>query len=399
MATHRVKEISKTLDEVKSKHRFLKVSMKGKDHSTNRVYIAGRDATWAKDKEVVFSPSTHLAGKKAVVVDFLKSRIERNDPSAEVILKTFETDPKMITFETKDAPKNVDYMTNITLLHQKEAKERSPSAARMVLPERDDIPDFLAHYLELRNQAGAGGRSSKADIIQVYMDKVAGTTKVIRIYGCDPDGKSNDRQLSVAERDQLSKTTIPLADSGFLNQVYVPAHTDSTRSVVNFMTLLYMHTEGLKQSEAVTKARTFATDLLAQYKKVRGRKASPSGRSLSAKPRSSSRPASRAGSVARASGSRKASKSPARSTRAVSKSPARSAVRAVSKSPARSASRPASRAASPMKSRSVSRGRAVSPKRSAETSPKKSSSPGPGTSPKQPATTTRTFRIPKKPSA
>jgi hypothetical protein len=99
--------------------------------------------------------------------------------------------------------------------------------------------------------------NSISSIIQVYIDKVKGTTKVVLIYGCDHDGKSNNHQLRVVERNQLLKPLIPLAKFGDLNHFYVPVHLNSQRSVINFMTLYYMHTEGLKKSDATINALKF----------------------------------------------------------------------------------------------------------------------------------------------
>lgn len=371
MAT-RVKKISLSLQEVKDSHRFLKISMKDGKYITSRVQIAGHKTTWAKTPDVVYSPDTGLAGVKGEIIDFLKSCSDRNDDSAADVRNAFEQD-KLITLSNhKDFS---DYIEKITMKQHEISKSSKGAAAvpaKIDLINREFIPDLLALVREVRKQNGVSGcGSSKTNIIQSYLDAVRGTDKVFRIHGCDSSGKTGDSKLRTAERESLSKTTIPLADTGDLSYFYIPASHDEKRFVVNFMTLYFSHVDGLKPTEASAKARSFAEDLLAPYKKGRGgRKSSPSHKS-----RSSSRSAKRSSSA-----------------RSVASAGVVARERSVSRSRATSV---------PSRSPSVSPRRTASAHATVPThtkSPVRSASPG--TSPSQ-ATTTKRFRLPvkAKPSA
>lgn len=367
MAT-RVKKISLTLQEVKDSHRFLKISMKEGKYITSRVQIAGHKTTWAKTPDVVYSPGTGLAGVKGEIIDFLKSCSDRNDDSAADIRDAFEKDKLITSANHKDF---ADYIEKITMQQHEITKSAKGTVAavtaKISLIPRELIPDLLAHVREVRKQNGVSGcGSSKTNIIQSYLDAVRGTDKVFRIHGCDSSGKTGDSKLRTAERESLSKTTIPLADTGDLSYFYIPASHDEKRFVVNFMTLYFSHVDGLKPTEASAKARSFAEDLLSPYKKGRGgRKSSPSHKS-----RSSSRSAKRSSSA-----------------RSVASAGLVARERSVSRSRATSV---------PSRSPSVSPRRTSSAYGSGPThtkSPARSASPG--TSPSQ-ATTTKRFRLPVK---
>ena len=389
--TTRVKKISSSLQEVKDSHRFLKVSMKDGKYNSNRVQIAGYKTTWAKNPDVVYSPETGLAGIKGDIIDFLKSRRDKNDDSVDEVLTQFENNPMITSTNQKE---HLDYIEKMSMKYHESTKSATGSGAggggaspvgRISLIDRELIPDFLNHVREVRSQTGVSGKSSKTDIIQSYLEAVRGTDKVYRIHGCDSTGKAGESKLRTAIRAELAKTTIPLADSGDLSYFVIPAEHDEKRYVINFMTLYFAHVDGLKPTEASTKARSFAEDLLAQYKKGRGRKSSPkrstSHKSRSSSVRDTSLKAKRSSSVKSvASGSVSAAVSRERS---VSRSRATSVP---SRSPSVSPKRTAS-------AHAVARHPSKSPVRSGQRSAERCASPG--TSPVQ-ATTTKRFRLPVK---
>lgn len=331
-STRGVKSISATLKEVRDSHRFLKITEKNGSYTATRVQISGYKTAWAKNPNVVYSPKTGLSGVPSEVIDYLKSRGDRNDDSAEDVISQFKKDDH-ITF--KNHEKHMDYITDLSRDRAKVVRDNITGAPKINLIPREEIADLLARVQEVRKHSGSGSKSTKTKIIQEYLDTIRGTDKVFRVHGCDPSGMLGGQKLRTASRKDISsKSTIYLGSSGDLNHFCIPASYDEKRYVVNFMTLYYMHTEGMKQSDATVKARTFADDLLAQYKKVRGRKVSQTrGRSSSTRSRSGSRSSSDRRS--KSTVTRKTSATPSKSpTRTPSKSPAKSPIRA--KSPVRS---------------------------------------------------------------
>lgn len=427
MATTRVKSISSILKEVKDSHRFLKVSFKDGAYSTSRVQINGHKTIWAKDSEVVYSPATGLAGRPDVVDDFLRSRADRSDDSAEDVRKEFKSDRGLITFKNQD--KHRDYMES-KALERERAVVDCAGTVKMSLVPREQIPDLLARAREARGQVSTTSKSSRADVIGEYLKKIEETGKVYRVHGCTADGRTADgKHLRSTARDGLSsKSTIPLASTKPLDHFYIPTAYDNRRYVVNFMTLYYMHADNEKLSEAQTRARNFAEELLAPYKKVRGAKAagdaSPSKRARSSSAPRKSRSASPAGS-AKPRKSRSASpKLDADGCPVTPKPKATPKPRASrSASPADSDAKPRkSRASSvassaagacpvetPKRARSVSKPRASSPAKGTDStvfsagssraaraaSPSRSPSPA-STSPKAATSKAKVFRLPSK---
>lgn len=407
MTTPRVKTISRTLEEVRASHRFLKVAFKDGQYSTSRVQINGHKTIWAKDQDVVYSPATGLAGRKDMIEDYLKSRSDRSDTSADEVLRDFKADKGLITF--KNHEKYADYIEDKTRDRQKATAEEG--SGRMVLVPREQIPDLLARVREVRGQVASGGKTSRADVIGQYVKKIE-DGKVFRIHGCTQEGLSADGKLlrSTTKESISSKNSVALGDKAPLNHFVVPMSYDNKRYVVNFMTLYYQHFDNMKHADAQVKAKTFAEDLLVQYKKVKGTagrtssprtrdrsgsrrsRASSTGSDGSAKVRKSRSPKPAAdGAAGAAAASPAASATPARArsqSRSRSASPAKAATRE------KSQSRP--RAASPPKS---PRGRTDSTVQSAGSSGTPTRSPSPnGTSPK-PSAKGKVFRLPSKKTA
>lgn len=406
MTTPRVKTISKTLEEVRHSHRFLKVAFKDGAYSTSRVQINGHKTIWAKDADVVYSPETGLAGRRDIIEDYLKSRADRSDDSADEVLREFKADKRLIT--SKNFEKYSDYIEDKTRDRQKATADEG--SGKVPLVPREQIPDLLARAREVRGQVSSSGKTSRADVIGQYLKKIE-DGKVFRIHGCTQEGLSAEGKLlrSTTKDGTSSKSSVALGDKAPLSHFYVPMSYDNKRYVVNFMTLYYQHVDNMKAPDAQAKARTFAEDLLVQYKKVRGGRASSPKPRDGSKPRSGSRKprASSADSAGSAAKPKKA-RSPSAKPRDASASPKTPRAPSVKKdrspSPAkpRAASPPKTpRAASPAKS---PRGRTDSTVQSAGSSraatPTRSPSPS-GTSPKPSAKGGKVFRLPgtKKPTA
>lgn len=383
----RVKTISKTLEEVRSKHLFYKVTFKKGQYSTSRVQINGHKTIWAKDPDVVYSPGTGLAGRQDIVIDFLKSRADRSDSSAEEVLREFKADKGMIT--SKNYEKHSDYIHDKTRDRQKATADDGNGKVNLI--PRDKIVDLLARVREIRGQVSSSGKTSRADIIGQYLAKVK-EGKVFRIHGCTQEGLSAEGKLlrSTTKDGTSTKSSVALGDTAPLSHFFVPMQYDNKRYVVNFMTLYYMHVDSMKMQDAQAKARTFAEDLLSQY-----RKAGRVSRASTPKPRSSSRSSSRKprASSAGSTGSHKRSPSPktdATTPEAPAVSPVRS--RSASKSRAKSPSKPKSpRATSKSRQRSDSTVQSAGSSRAA--TPTRSPSPA-STSPK--ASKAKVFRLPSK---
>lgn len=392
--TPRVKTISKTLEEVRASHRFYKVTYdsKTKQFGTSRIQINGHKAIWAKDQKVVYSPATGLAGHEDIIVDFLKFRADKSDSSAEDVLKQFRADKNLITF--KNHEKHSDYIADKTRDRQKATD--SEGHGKVTLIPRDRIPDLLTRVREVRGQVSSSGKASRADVIAQYLEKVK-EGKVVRIHGCTQEGLSPEGKLlrSTTKDGTSVKGSVALGDSTPLSHFVVPTSYENKRYVVNFMTLYYMYTDSMKMAEAQTKARTFAEDLLAQYKKVRGGRAAAPSRSSSrsssrksrgastdsASRRSSRSPKPRAASPAATDDTVLSAGSSTKRAKSVSKSRGRSQSRAKSQSKAKD------RSDSTVQSAGSSRQRAATPTRS----------PSPSSSPK--ASKPKVFRLPgKKPS-
>lgn len=406
MTTPRVKTISKTLEEVRASHRFLKVTFKDGTYSTSRVQINGHKTIWAKDADVVYSPETGLAGRRDVVVDYLKSRADRSDDSADEVLREFNADKRLIT--SKNFEKYADYIEDKTRDRQKATADEGTSKIHLI--PREQIPDLLARVREVRGQVSSSGKTSRADVIGQYLKKIE-DGKVFRIHGCTQEGLSAEGKLlrSTTKDGTSSKSSVALGDKAPLSHFFVPMSYDNKRYVVNFMTLYYMHVDQMKAQDAQTKAKQFAEDLLGQYKKVRGgRASSPKPRATSGSRKSRASSADSAGSVAsktrkaRAAStdgsaspkSRKASASPAGASPKTSRAKSPSQTR--SKSPSKAKTPRSQRACSPRQGtdstvQSAGSSRAATPTRSPSPS---------GTSPKPSAKGGKVFRLPsKKPTA
>lgn len=362
--TSRSKPIKSTLDEVMETCRFLKVHSKRTgetvEYRSTRVQINGCHLIWAKNKHVVYSVSTGLAGTREDVVDFLKSRDNVNDDSAKEVLEAFKNDKKMITSENFQDFN--DYIQDKT-----RDRDALNDSKKVDLIPLDEIPDLLAKVRELRGQVSSDTRVSRNEIIKTYLTKIEETGKIYRLHGCSSEGHTADgKPLRLADRDSFAKNTIFLADSGPLSHFSIPAVCDAThkRYVVNFMTLYYGYTESLKHADAQAKARTFADELLAPFNKK-------------APPRKGGRGTSPAGS--------KKSKSPSppkAQSRKASPDPKRDAPKKESEAaPAPAPPEASSRSASPQSA--SQRGRDTSPKGGPKDAPKdKSPSRGASPSPK-----------------
>lgn len=406
MTTPRVKTISKTLEEVRASHRFLKVAFKDKVYSTSRVQINGHKTIWAKDPDVVYSPETGLAGRREIVVDYLKSRSDRSDESADEVLREFNADKRLIT--SKNFEKYADYIEDKTRDRQKTTADEGTGKVHLI--PREQIPDLLARVREVRGQVSSSGKTSRADVIGQYLKKIE-DGKVFRIHGCTQEGLSAEGKLlrSTTKDGTSSKTSVALGDKAPLSHFYVPMSYDNKRYVVNFMTLYYMHVDQMKAQDAQTKARQFAEDLLVQYKKVRG------GRTSSPKPRDASKPRTTSGSRKSRASSADSTGSKTRKSRAASAdgstSPKPRKARDASVSPktprAKSQSKPRDKSPSPSKTPRAPR--AASPRQgtsstvqsagsSRAATPTRSPSPS-GTSPKPSAKGGKVFRLPSKKTA
>jgi len=407
-ATRNLKSIADTLSGVRSDHRFLKVSSKeGGGFTVTRVQVSGQQTVWKKHPDVVYSPATGLAGRPHDVLEYLRHRDDNSDDSSAGVIQAFEADKShWITPESYDDNHAVIEQLK---LHRKAA---APTP-KMTLVEPRQIPDLLQRVRDMRGQTPSS-RVSKSDVIGTYLKVLEDDPSVrYRIHNCAADGSGLRKTNSAS----ISGQSIPLSSdsNSHLSRFYIPSNYENRKFVSNFMTRYYMYEEKLRPADAATKAKTFAEDLLAPYKKAkkpaaRGRSVSPKGgrsSSRSSSPRASSKkqtvdrshsastsktvPRSRAASpkvtshkddgasqVARSSSPKKTttrasrSKSPARQDSKSSHSEVKSPPHSASKSPPRSASK--------------------SPPRSASKSP--SRSPSPSTSPKVAAS--KTLRLPKR---
>lgn len=339
MSSSRLRSIKTTLEEVRKTYRFLKVTSPRKnEYTTTRIMIAGHETAWKKNPNQVYSLATGLAGEKEVVSEYLKSRGDGGDPTADEVRKQFLADD-LIT--SKNYQKHKDAITDIS---RKQSETAPKPSGKVELPPRELIPELFERVREIMD-AKNSGRQNKASIIGEYLDKVLGTNKVYRVVGCNPNGMAGDSKLRTAERESVAKNTIYLGKSGELNHFCIPPHYKYRNDVKNFMTLYYQYKDNEKRAEATEKAREFAENLLGDYKKSgRGRsvtsrsnsggRSRPASRSGSPQSRGSSRSKSPKGGPASPPPSRSPSKTP---TRGRSVTPKKTPVRATS-SPRRSPS-------------------------------------------------------------
>lgn len=409
-ATRNLKSIADTLSGVRSDHRFLKVSPKeGGGFTVTRVQVSGQQTVWKKHPDVVYSPATGLAGRPHDVLEYLRHRDDNSDDSSAGVIQAFEDDKShWITPESYDDNHAViEQMT----FHRKAA---AAPAQKMTLIEPLQIPDLLQRVRDMRGQTPST-RVSKFDVIGTYLKVLEDDPAVrYRIHNCAADGSG----LRKTNSTSISSQSIPLSSDthSHLSRFYIPSNYENRKFVSNFMTRYYMYEDKLRPADAAAKAKAFAEDLLAPYKKAkktttRGRSVSPKGgrssspgakKQTAGRTRSSSttKTVSRAAShkvashkdgdthqVARSSSPRKTTVRASRSKSPVHHdvgSPAHSA----SESPPRSASKSPPRSASKSPSRAASK----SPPRTASRSP--SRSPSPSTSPK--VTASKTLRLPKR---
>lgn len=397
----RGKSIADTLQAVRDNHRFFKVVGKSgrggaRTYTTSRVQINGHKMIWAKDPQVVYSPATGLAGRREDIVDYLRSRADASDETADDVRRQFEADPNVITEKNKD--QHMDYIQTKTL--QRDRANQAAGANKVELVPRELIPDLLARAREVREQSSAAGKSSRSDIIATYLKKVEDTDKYYRIHGCTAEGLTLDgKQLRCANRSDISdKTSVFLGTTPPLDRFSVPNSYDNKRYVINFMTLYYIHTQNLKYADAHTQAKTYAEDLLSQFKKSRGRKGSPTP----PRRKKSQSPGSKSRSSSTASADGADAPVPEVAASAASSAPANASRQTSPRGGRRgSPSPPAGRGGRRNKSQSRSRSqpRTQSPRRGAASRP---SSPARAQRSPSPATTSpiatgrRTLRLPSR---
>lgn len=414
--SNRLKSISDTLEKVRKDHRFYKVTSKGDGFSTTHTQISSHPSAWKKNPAIVYSPATGLAGHPDDIVQFLRHRDDSSDTSSAEVLRAFEADKAhWITHRNREDPSHIKMIEEM----RENRKNVASTSKKMDLVESDQIIDLYQKIREMRTSSPQSVRTSKADVMKGYLKNLEDPTVCYRIHKCAPDGTG----IRKAIVGSTSNKTVPLSQtsSSPLSRCYIPADYENRKYVVNFMTLYYMHEDHLRQQEAATKAKSFAEDLLAPYKKTkatsRGRDRDTSkSRSSSGSRRSPARKRSTStggeDSDGKATTSTRSARSPKRVSRPASPKPSAKASRSSSAgsthsrsvSPTRKTSAASSRrassktreASSPVKSRETvqSAGSSVMVSRAASKSP--SRSPSPTTSVKG---GTRKLRMPPRVSA